>query len=477
MILASPAVLDHRRRWSRLLLSLPVAVKITGVGALVGLLFAAIVGYQVQERIAASLYRDLAASASTSARLMAESLAKPLAVGDLVTVRQVVRRGAGAIRDVSYILVEDLSGDIVAHSFDDDVPPGLVRHQFRRTTEAVLQELEVEGNHVMDAAAPILQGKAGHLHVGLSDLSVTVALESVQGAIAWTLVICMVLGQFLALGLAFILTRPIDHLVGVSNRLGAGDFAARATVYADDEIGRLATAVNQMASGLEGYHAQVAEEERERRVLLGRIASAQEDERRRLALELHDEMGQSLSSLLMQVRECDGRCAASGRLSERLETKILDLIAAVRQLAFALRPAVLDDYGLDAALRRYVQEIGKQRGPRFDYHSNLKPDERLPRQVESALYRVVQEAVTNVLRHAESTSASIVLLKGGSSISLLIEDNGVGMDGDAAMRAHRGVGLAGMRERATLLGGQLVLESEPGRGTLVKVVVPLIEDQ
>jgi signal transduction histidine kinase len=463
--------------WVRRLLSLPVAAKITGVGALVGLLFATIVGYQVQERIATSLYRDLAANASTSARLMAESLAKPLAVGDLVTVRQVIRRGASAIRDVSYILVEDSTGKILAHSFDDDVPRGLTEHRLREGVDAVLQQVEVGGHNVMDASAPILAGKAGHLHVGLSDFSVTIALESVQEAIVWTLVTCMILGQLLALALAFILTRPIHHLVDVSNRLGEGDFGARATVYADDEIGRLAASVNRMAVGLEGYHEQVADKELQRRVLLGRLTRAQEDERRRLALELHDELGQSLSSLLMQVRSCEGRCFVEGGTGKRLEAEILELIANVRQLAFALRPAILDDYGLDAALRRYVQEMGKQGKLKVDYHGNLKPDERLPEEVESALYRVVQEAMTNVLRHSEASSVSIVLLKGGSSMTLLVEDDGVGMNAAAALLAHKGVGLVGMRERASLLGGQLVLESEPGRGTLLKVVVPLGEER
>ncbi len=458
--------------WARRLLSLPVAAKITGVGALVGLLFATIVGYQVQERIAVSLYRDLAANASTSARLLAESLAKPLAIDDLVTVRQVIRRGASAIRDVSYILVEDPTGAIVAHSFDREVPAGLTEHQFRREMGAVLQQVEVGGHNVMDASAPILGGKAGHLHVGLSDFAVTAALESVQEAIVWTLVICMILGQLLALVLAFVLTRPIHHLVDISNRLGEGDFAARAKVYAEDEVGRLAVAVNRMAEGLESYHDQVDEKERQRRVLLGRITHAQEDERRRLALELHDELGQSLSSLLLVVREGHGEGKSP---PTRLEADIQALIATVRQLAFSLRPAILDDYGLDAALRRFVQEIGKQGQLKLDYHGSLKPDERLPEAVESALYRVVQEAVTNVVRHSKASSASIVLLKGDSSMTLLVEDNGVGMDAEEALLAHKGIGLVGMRERATLLGGQLMLESEPGRGTLVKVVVPFGE--
>lgn len=464
-------------RIGRRLLSLPVAAKITGVGVLVGLLFATIVGYRVQERIATSLYRDLAATASTSARLMAESLARPLAVSDYVTVRQVIRSGAAAIRDVSYILVEDPTGEIVAHSFDTEVPPGLAEHPFRGEAGAVLQQLEVGGHNVMDASAPILMGKAGHLHVGLSDASVTLALKSVQEAIAWTLAICMVLGQLLALALAFVLTRPIDHLVGVSNRLGAGDFSVRAKVFADDEIGRLAAAVNQMAIGLEGYHVQIAGEERQRRALQGRIARAQEDERRRLALELHDELGQSLSSLLMQVRECGRQCAVKGGASDLLETKILALIAAVRQLAFALRPAVLDDYGLDAALLRYVQEMGKQGPTKLDYHCSFGPDERLPEAAESALYRVVQEAITNVFRHSKATRASVVLVKGASEVTLLVEDNGVGMDAEEALKAHKGVGLVGMRERASLLGGQLLLESEPGSGTLVKVVLPLGEGE
>jgi signal transduction histidine kinase len=87
-----------------------------------------------------------------------------------------------------------------------------------------------------------------------------------------------------------------------------------------------------------------------------------------------------------------------------------------------------------------------------------------------------KEAITNVLRHSQATSASVVLLRGDSEITLLVEDDGIGMDTEDALKAHKGIGLAGMRERASLLGGQLLLESEPGRGTLVKVVLPLGEE-
>ncbi len=469
----APSPAKWRTRWLNRLMSLPVVAKITGVGALVGLLFATIVGYQVQHRMASSLYRNLANAASTATRLLGEGLARPLALGDMATVRQVIVRAAESIPNVAYILVEDSGGEIVAHSFSGPIPAGLESHEYRGEGIVRLQQLEVGGESVMDASAPVLEGKAGHLHVGLSDRPVKMALASVERTIIVTLLVCMVLGQLLALALAFVLTRPIHQLVAVSNRLGTGDFSARAGMSADDEIGRLAHAVNRMADGLQSYDREIGVKERQRQQLLARIVSAQEDERRKLALELHDQLGQSLSSLLLLARQARSHPAPDAL--GRLESEIQETIGDVRQLAYGLRPAILDDYGLDAALKRSAQTVDGQGPPRVDYQSNLGEGERLSPAMEIALYRIVQEACTNSLRHADASRISIVLLKDARQLTLLVEDDGAGIVPEHRGQESAGLGLAGMRERATLLGGGLLLESTPGQGTLVRVALPLVE--
>jgi signal transduction histidine kinase len=211
--------------------------------------------------------------------------------------------------------------------------------------------------------------------------------------------------------------------------------------------------------------------ERVSRDALRRIVAAQELERRRLARELHDETGQALTSIILGLKaiedspDRDAVRAAVSELRERVVTTLQD----VRQLAVELRPKVLDDFGLVSALERLTQTLEESTGISVDFESTL-PRERLPGDVETALYRVVQEALTNVVKHAGATRVSVLLTQRGESAAVVVEDNGQGFDEG---RDHEGFGLVGMGERIELLGGKLHLESSAGAGTSVVAEVPL----
>ncbi|HET8528674.1 MAG TPA: GAF domain-containing sensor histidine kinase [Gaiellaceae bacterium] len=205
---------------------------------------------------------------------------------------------------------------------------------------------------------------------------------------------------------------------------------------------------------------------------LQRVVTAQESERRRLARELHDETGQALTSILLglkTVEEADGeeqRRAAVGELRDLVRSTLQD----VRQLAVELRPTALDDFGLVPALERLVSTFGESTGIGVDLQPSLPP-ERLPPEVETALYRIVQEALTNIVKHARATHVSIVLARRPGSVTAVIEDDGVGFD-VASARAD-GLGLVGMRERVGLLGGRLAIETGEDAGTTLLAEVPL----
>jgi signal transduction histidine kinase len=212
--------------------------------------------------------------------------------------------------------------------------------------------------------------------------------------------------------------------------------------------------------------------ERIARDSLRRVVEAQELERRRLARELHDETGQALTSILLglkaleeKVDDTDSRAAAA-----ELRELVVATLQDVRRLAVELRPSALDDFGLVAALERLTASISEQTGIAIDFEPVLTT-ERLPEEVETALYRIVQESLTNVVKHAKARNVSVLLALKDGAVKAMIEDDGGGFD--PAERTGEGFGLVGMRERLALLGGRLEIESSASAGTTVAAEVPL----
>jgi signal transduction histidine kinase len=203
-----------------------------------------------------------------------------------------------------------------------------------------------------------------------------------------------------------------------------------------------------------------------------RIVDAQEVERRRLARELHDETGQALSSILLGLKALDeqmGSDAARRAVSDVREL-VVSTLHDVRRLAVELRPKVLDDFGLVAALERLTETFGAQTGIGIRFESGLAGG-RLPADVETALYRIVQESLTNIVKHSHARNISIVLVRKPGAVAAVIEDDGLGFDPDSVRDG--GYGLVGMRERVGLLDGRLQIESSEGGGTTLVAEVPL----
>ena len=214
-----------------------------------------------------------------------------------------------------------------------------------------------------------------------------------------------------------------------------------------------------------------AEAERTRTELLGRLVFAQEDERRRIAREMHDQFGEQLTALALRIRLLKDACQDPGLAShvQAIESIARRLDQDVDQLVWQLRPTALDDLGLRAALANYVQDWSTRVGVAATLHSAGLLDDRLPADTETALYRIAQEALTNVAKHAAATNVEVILERRGNAVLLVVEDNGQGFDMDAPDLPGHGFGLVGMRERAALVGAVLEIESSPGMGTAVFV--------
>jgi signal transduction histidine kinase len=212
--------------------------------------------------------------------------------------------------------------------------------------------------------------------------------------------------------------------------------------------------------------------ERVARDTVRRVIDAQELERRRLARELHDETGQALTSILLGLKGI--RAAASEKEAEQAEAELRELVVQalqdVRSLAVELRPSALDDFGLVSALERLASTFEERSGVRAAVQSSL-PEERLPAEIETTLYRLVQEALTNVVKHADADGVSIILTARDGGVSAVVEDDGQGFSSEDVR--EDALGLVGMRERLALVGGTLEIESTPRGGTAVVAYVPV----
>jgi signal transduction histidine kinase len=210
--------------------------------------------------------------------------------------------------------------------------------------------------------------------------------------------------------------------------------------------------------------------QRVERDALRRVVAAQELERKRLARELHDETGQALTSILLGLRTVeetesdDDRKTAISALREMAVATLRD----VRRLAVELRPKALDDFGLVPAIERLAEAFQEQTGIQVDFESRL--GDRLPSELETSLYRIVQEGLTNVVKHARARHVSVLLTRKDSSVAVVIEDDGRGFSPESA--GAEGLGLIGMRERLALVDGTLAVESAPGSGTTLVAEVP-----
>jgi len=201
---------------------------------------------------------------------------------------------------------------------------------------------------------------------------------------------------------------------------------------------------------------------------LRRVVAGQEIERRRLARELHDETGQALTSILLGLRAVEE--ANSGVDVDHLRELVVGTLQDVRRLAVQLRPKALDDFGLVPALERLVQTFSESSGITVELEAQVGKG-RLPSDVETTVYRIVQEALTNVVKHAEAEKVSILLVNRESTLTAVVEDDGRGFDPTAVGEDR--LGLEGMRERVELHDGRMVVEASRGAGTTLRIEVPL----
>lgn len=299
--------------------------------------------------------------------------------------------------------------------------------------------------------------------------------------IIFTVLVIVVIG--LALLLSHVITRPIQELKKGAEAVGEGKMDYRISIKNRDELGDLANSFNKMAEALKNYTEQLkntaAENiEKEKqiqenlRVYMRKVGQAQEDERKRIARELHDD---TIQALVVISRELDDIASGQNKVTPRdIRKEIRKIIDGLRRFSQELRPSILDDLGLIPAVKWLAAELQKNEG--IETAVEITGTQRtLSPETELMLFRIVQEALTNIRRHSRATRAEVKIAFLDNGVKVSVRDNGKGFEmphlSDLARTGK--LGLAGVRERAELLGGKLHVDSRHGEGTTLTVDIPL----
>lgn len=300
-------------------------------------------------------------------------------------------------------------------------------------------------------------------------------LRSAEQRAVLLIVVFVLIGVILSLAVNYLVLRaafqPVSNLERAAIAVRRGDFSVRveASAFTDPQFAQFATTFNATLD-------EIAADRDQLRQLASQVIRAQEQERKRIARELHDDTAQVLFAQLLRLTALKSSSSAEVRdTAASLEEMTVDAIEGVRRMAVELRPPALDDLGLLAALGDLAQRFGDQRGVEVDYQARGLRG-RLSPEVELVLYRVAQEAITNIAKHAGATRVWIDLDRAGDDVTLSVRDDGRGFDPALARaRDDRGLGLGlfGMEERVALLGGSFNVWPRKGGGTEIFAFLPL----
>jgi len=354
----------------------------------------------------------------------------------------------------------------------------------------------------------------GMLYVGIPEAPFLQTKQDTVSIFLLIAIFSVLLAVIIAFFLAQTIKKPLQKLISTMQRVESGDLTQRYLAndhnknnynnikltpkspsflleggtkikeFAGDEIQQLGNIFNKMMESLQAnwkrnqeLQEKLEEKEKMRLHLLKKIIVTQEEERKRISRELHDETSQSLTSLMLGLKLIHEANDINEvrKLATNFREIIYKTLEEIQWLSYELRPSTLDDLGLEAALKRYIKELSRHADINIKYELHHCKNIRLISVIETTVYRVVQEALTNVIRHAEAQNVKVSLKCDDKNMEAIVEDDGKGFDFAALQKEQQTLGLFGMTERATLVGGELIIDTESGKGTRVILRIPLEE--
>ncbi len=462
--------------------SVSIRAKIMGILIFLLVFLGGGITLQTSVNMKKQLTSQLEERALSIAKDLSDDMGALMITGRLSTVLAKVENTVNNNLDISYIIIEDRQGSIIAR-----FPNGAVIPESGTSPSNIKYEDGVyksKRGGIINTAISISGEQGGVVWVGISDNRINREVWiNIRRMLIFTGILSL-LGISGGLYLTYILTRPLKELVGVTRAVAGGDLHVRAKISSDDDIGKLGKAFNTMIEDLDKWGMErqnlwneLKKREETRGQLLDKVIKAQEEERKRIARELHDETSQSMASLMVGLKmlEQEGDGIERKHMIRELREMASMAMDKVRDLALDLRPSSLDDLGLLTAVEQYTNDFGRRFGIKVDFQTVGFNGHRLSPEKETALYRIVQEALINVAKHSRATTAGVILEYRDSQVKAIIEDNGCGFEIEKINESNdeKRLGILGMLERAALIGGKLSIESSPGEGTAVFVEVPL----
>jgi signal transduction histidine kinase len=458
-----------------------VSVRTKMVGIILGLVLILGMGITlvVRQTLQRAMLHELELRAISVTHDLANRSTDLILINNLYALHQLIHATQANHADIRYIFIVDEEGYVLAHTFGDGFPAGLTQaNSINSVDNYTSRILDTTEGPVLDVAVPVFEGRAGIARIGFSDLLVRRTVSGVTSQILLATLLVSTAGVMAAIGMTWLLTRPILQLAEAARAVGHGDLKQRVPRWADDELGELAEAFNIMVSDLEKAAVERNERERLRVELIERVISAQEEERNRIARDLHDQTSQSLVSLIVQLKLVEAAGDEEDRKQRlaELRDQLRTVLGDVRRMALDLRPGVLDDLGLVEAIHWFAERCC-QNGEIKIHVTACDPCNFLPTKESVALYRVAQEAMSNIIKHSRARQAWVKLYCEDNQVFLEVQDDGIGFNGYIDGKRTGGMGLFSMEERMQILGGKLEIESRAGIGSCIRAILPYPEQK
>ncbi len=458
-------------------------VLIVGTIFICGLLIGGLLLYTTT----AEMERELDKSGQEIAQALSTVASNDILLDDRFSLTERLMQVRAVNEQIRYIIISHPNGRIIASTFTDGLPRGLLLARLpRQGYSPDTMVFDSSEGYIREILYPIDKGLIGYFRIGLSEKPMMQLMER-------RLVEMLVLIFFICVAASWLATRyarsflmPIQQMAAAVRQLGRGNYHVKVPEETPDDIGRLARAFNTLSTRLNARDKEnsrlveaLKEKEQMRIWLISQLFSAREDERRRISRELHDETGQSMVSMLAYLRIIMDKTGDETvrQLLGEVRGLMKDTLEGLRHLAVNLHPPLLDDLGLVVAMEKYLDTFRRMQPGISITFSRCGDFFELPRPISLLCYRLMQESLTNIVRHAEADAVHISLTAQDGALVLSIADNGIGFSEDTLEKARldNHLGIVSMRERTELLNGVFSIHSRPDGGTRITVTLPLHE--
>lgn len=443
-----------------------------------------IIGGIMLHTITSSMEKGLDTSGQEIAASLGAVISNDVLLDDRFAVSEQLTKTLETNGQVRYIIAAAPDGRILATTFPGGLPAGLPAvRKYREDMSIDTLSFDSNEGHIREVLYPIDEGVIGSLRVGMTEQRMDMLIQKRCLQIGLMVFFICVVASLLATRYAHHFLKPIRTMSEAVHEIGGGNYDVMVRVQSGDEIGQLGKAFNDMIGKLSAKEKEnsnllkkLQAKERARVWLINQLFSAREDERHRISRELHDETGQSMASILAYLRILHDHLQTDDQRELLLEVRDLtaNTLDGLRQLAVDLHPPMLEDLGLIIAIEKYLETFRRTQ-PQILVQMKTSGDfTRLSRAIALICYRTLQEALTNIIRHAQASRVDIVISCTPQEIRLSIFDNGVGFNKKDAEQARRNrhLGLVSMRERVELLNGHFSIVSKPQGGTHIQVLLP-----